>query len=1461
MLITLDKYIRSYCVRKKEQITNPPIHDLKEFVLPRSSQLHFLEKDVADSVGILANNPLLKYNDKNKVVSEFIVGYSNDKAGGYKRVTVDTKEPVRSYFRVNKGITNGAHSKSDLLLDKNLVVSNYGLMEEGVTYFKSPYSWWLRFQNRWNSIFENISTSVRSNRRNHFVIIDLPEIFPSVAQFRKFEEDQGNDVVRKIANSERMILCQFWNWFSDDAPSVIPRDVRVLERMYFVFRYHDKWVVFNPLTLKSFMRSANNPRGSLNKLQMQKAFIVMLLSMLVGSVDNLILDEAQEAGDEDNVKVEEEEHIEARRDTIDYTAGLAHAQTQADPSIQSEIAKAFDKVLIEVEDKDEFAELQNKRDKKIDKLLDELEAVNINVVEATENLDAVDQNIVKDDDGKEITASIDKSDIVIDYKEYSPKEINHEEMFKEKLKNYVLRGNITPQQMKRLERLSSRYKEIPDPLTGQSSLEKAAFIDEESLTISKEKKFIDKINMVADESMLKSTLIEMDRKYINEVMQKDIYNAVMSVQRHGIALQNYQIKRVKQLGDEYDVHSVKLVPIEGEPSTITFKVPVVNDNGVFQSRSVKNFMKKQRVDIPIRKVGHDEVALTSDASKMFVERSQFSAYSSEKWLRGQLVLLNNPELKIRWGGSNSQVEGITPADIKKDIALSKRTPLLYSQIARSVKSIQYKHYELFFDASKLEENFGKEVVAAFEETRATQILLGKGKNSLLILTNAGIVHECAVDKKENVEIGPLEEFLGIDTSKKPVDCADISMLRKHIPLGVLLGYYLGLGNLLKTLNVNHHFVPKGTRGVSDLKGHVAIKFSDGTLMVNVKTDYKAQLIVAGFNRYKNFIKDYSVYEFDKPTVYGNVFAAAGLPARFQREFLILRDMWVDPITEAELIRMGEPTDFVLLLIRAAELLEFDQHPPEMERAYQRDRGYERVSGFVYQELMDAIRTFDSNPVKSRAKVSMNPEAVWMRLISDETVAPIEESNPIHNLKETEMVVYRGAGGRSARTMNANARRFTKTAIGVDSEVTVDNGDAGTVRYLSANPNYNSVRGTVNVLDKFDQSVNSSCLNTSSLLAPGATLDDPKRRGFISIQNSRTTNSEGSHISPTRTGYERVIAHRTSDLFATMASEEGTCTRVTENAVVVKYKSGKEVVVELGKRDGKWAGKIIPHNVITNLKEGQKVKAGDAIAFNPMFFEVDVLGGTLAYKSGVLCRVGLVEEEFTYEDSSEISSAFGEKLVTKNCEERFIKVDFTQEVNEFVKVGTQVEYDSILCVLQNNIGGVENAFTQSSLEALRDISSLTPRAKHDGIVTDITAIYAGEFEEMSPSLQNIVSASDRKLYKKARDTNREKVTGQKRAGERIDGKTLEPNTVVIKVTIDITQDMGVGSKLVFGHQMKSVVSNMWNETFCTMDGVPYDAKFSYASFVKRIVESGILTGILNTYCVETSKRACEIYEKG
>lgn len=345
----------------------------------------------------------------------------------------------------------------------------------------------------------------------------------------------------------------------------------------------------------------------------------------------------------------------------------------------------------------------------------------------------------------------------------------------------------------------------------------------------------------------------------------------------------------------------------------------------------------------------------------------------------------------------------------------------------------------------------------------------------------------------------------------------------------------------------------------------------------------------------------------------------------------------------------------------------------------------------------------------------------------------------------------------------------------------------------------------------------------------------------------------------RTGYEYVLPYRTPDLYATMAEEDGVVTRVTPYAVIVKYKSGEEVTVELGHRSGKWSGKVIPHEVITKLKVGQKVKAGEAIAYNPLFFTMDTLAGNLSYKPGLLARVILVEDEFTYEDSSEMSEEFAQKMTTKNTEIRDIEVEFDKDVFDLVKVGTVVDHDSILAVLRNSLDEVAANYG-SGLEALKDVSSTSPRAKTRGVVSNITAVYNGDVENMSASLQRLVGTSDREHYKKAKDLNRERISGQLPANTRRDGKTLKKNTVLIEISIDVNQTMGIGSKQVIGHQMKSVVSNVWTEKLCTQDGIPYDQKFSYTSYIKRVVESTICTGIVGAYCVDTGKAAWEIYDK-
>ena len=189
--------------------------------------------------------------------------------------------------------------------------------------------------------------------------------------------------------------------------------------------------------------------------------------------------------------------------------------------------------------------------------------------------------------------------------------------------------------------------------------------------------------------------------------------------------------------------------------------------------------------------------------------------------------------------------------------------------------------------------------------------------------------------------------------------------------------------------------------------------------------------------------------------------------------------------------MAEPTDFIELLLSAAKKLTVDEHDIGRDERGFRLRGYERFAGFAYAEMVRAVRVHNNKPSKANSRVDLNPQAVWMTILQDQTTTPVEDSNPIHSLKEQEVVVYRGTGGRDGRTLNSESRKYHENSLGIISDATVDNGDAGTVLFLTANPKFKSVLGVPDVTSEEGRKDLSATqlLSTSSLLAPAIEFDD------------------------------------------------------------------------------------------------------------------------------------------------------------------------------------------------------------------------------------------------------------------------------------------------------------------------------------------------------------------------------------
>lgn len=335
------------------------------------------------------------------------------------------------------------------------------------------------------------------------------------------------------------------------------------------------------------------------------------------------------------------------------------------------------------------------------------------------------------------------------------------------------------------------------------------------------------------------------------------------------------------------------------------------------------------------------------------------------------------------------------------------------------------------------------------------------------------------------EVGTIESIIGLDPFKAPVEHSEIKIFGKYIPVGVVLAYQLGLNNLINILRANPRRVPTGQRvNLQDFEYQLV--FSDETLIFN-KDNKLATMLLSGFNEYHRSIKNYQAHTFDKAGVYLNIIQSTGITVKYLREIDLLDKLFIDPITKTLLESMNEPTTFKGLLFRSSELLLSERHPDLLDMQYMRIKGYERIAGAVYTEMVQSIRAQKSKTGRMNQKIDLHPYAVWQRITADPSNNMVVDINPLQNLKEIEAITFGGVGGRISRSMTKSTREYHENDKGIISESTVDSGDVAINTFSSANPIFNSLLGTV---DTYNNSTgNASLLSSSALLSVAATNDD------------------------------------------------------------------------------------------------------------------------------------------------------------------------------------------------------------------------------------------------------------------------------------------------------------------------------------------------------------------------------------
>jgi hypothetical protein len=91
-------------------------------------------------------------------------------------------------------------------------------------------------------------------------------------------------------------------------------------------------------------------------------------------------------------------------------------------------------------------------------------------------------------------------------------------------------------------------------------------------------------------------LFDFDSKYIDQVMSKDLSAMLLNVQHAGYAPTKYSVEIHEDATGKFQQHRLQITPVRGKPSTVEFRLPVVDVDGTFRSNGVRYRLRKQRSD-------------------------------------------------------------------------------------------------------------------------------------------------------------------------------------------------------------------------------------------------------------------------------------------------------------------------------------------------------------------------------------------------------------------------------------------------------------------------------------------------------------------------------------------------------------------------------------------------------------------------------------------------------------------------------------------------------------------------------------------------------------------------------------------------------------------------------------------------------------------------------------------------
>jgi hypothetical protein len=1065
-------YYKQYGIRRLQNLLMPRLNLLTG--LPRDSMVHHLSEDKEHPDIDISK---MYYENSNKIVVDYVEELTEQK-GAPRHKNVMVRNLTREFHRKNKKFRYVKDHYQVIQDQLTTFIYNYSYLDQTYNYIDMPMSSYNSWWNKHKTIFDTIDKVNKVQKKNHFVFMELPKVIPPVSLLRLYEGKVNPNMLKIFNTSSSLMVLEIWKWLSEEERETIFSGLThedFLSVNIVLTGVDGRSCVLNMGYLYGWVRGHEmlvgvDSKVQLESVQIQKLFIKLLMTLQSTevAVNEISEAEKEEGSQPETTELDQDAEDDRDEDTEDHTVDALSKKTQK-PSTSKEKELQVRDLNEDISSVNLTEEQSLDLDTSLKDLDDELDAL-----EVINNTKLKEKGIKVNKDGEveeqEVSQSVDIEEIK--KKIYQP-ESNIEALMRQ-IGDQADYGLLSASDYKKALQDAQKYQESLDPYGGKETVVQAASVTPEMLKLDDEKTKIVVPSLVVDQSMHKSTLNSLDSDYIKKVLKKDILAMVGGIQKAGVIIKNHEIEHEHSILGSYESHTLEIKPVDGVTSTIHFKIPKISEDGTYMVNGTKQVLRKQRVDLPLRKINPTTVALSSYYGKTFVERNPKKAGNSQEWIIKTLAGIDVT--------THPYMRQVNPADVFDN---NFKAPYIYNAMAHTYKSLVTSKYTLSFDHTDRKNIASEEQLKALEKNGSRVVGYTNNKQQLITVDTSDNFHLFNPQTGEKSDLGDIFQILQLPVQSCPVDYVETKIFSKSVPIATVLGYNIGFHNLIRLLNAKYRKVE--ARKQLNLENHeYAIRFKDVSYVFSRK-DKVASLILAGFTAYEKDLKRYESSDLDHKDIYLNFLESKGMSSIYIREMDMLQSMFVDPITRGILESRGEPTTYNGLLMRSTEMLLGYDHPDTQDMAVMRIRGYERIAGAIYKELGMAIRQYRNKNISGRSRIDISPYQIWSTITKDNAAKLIEDINPIQNLKESEIVTYVGEGGRGKDTLVAKSRAYHINDMGIISEATVDSGDVGVNAYMPPNPKLQDLRGMPQIDGVAPDP--SSLMSTAALLAPSSSNDD------------------------------------------------------------------------------------------------------------------------------------------------------------------------------------------------------------------------------------------------------------------------------------------------------------------------------------------------------------------------------------